>query len=246
MAGFRRILVPGIIALIGIAILVSLGVWQLQRRDWKEALIARIASRLHAPALAAPGPDEWPRLDLAEQEYQPVAVKGHYRNAAEIDVVFALTEPKGPAGGIGYLVMTPFETDGGWTVYVNRGFVPKERKDPATRKEGLIEGETTTTGLLRQPRGLSWFMPGDNAVGNAWLSRDPAAFAAAQGLPPDKVAPYIIDARFDPSLPGGLPQAGETLVDFPNNHLQYALTWFGLAAGLAAVFAVFAWGRMKG
>lgn len=245
MTGFRRILVPGVAALIGIAILVSLGVWQLQRREWKEALIARVESRLDALPIPAPSPDEWPGLDLATEEYQQVAVKGRYRNDAEIDVVFALTEPKGSVGGIGYLVMTPFETDDGWTVYINRGFVPKERKDPATRKEGLIEGDTTVTGLLRQPRGLSWFMPGDNVAGNEWLSRDPAAFAAAQGLPPDKVAPYIIDARFDPTLPGGLPQAGETLIDFPNNHLQYALTWFGLAAGLAAVFGVFAWGRLK-
>jgi surfeit locus 1 family protein len=84
-------------------------------------------------------------------------------------------------------------------------------------------------------------MPVDDAAGNAWLSRDPALYAEAYGLPAAAVAPYIIDADFDPDLSGGLPQGGETVVDFPNNHLGYALTWFGLAAALAGVFATFAW-----
>ena len=73
-------------------------------------------------------------------------------------------------------------------------------------------------------------MPGDSLDRNEWFSRDPKLYATASGLPPDRVAPYIIDAKFDPSLPGGLPQGGETIVDFPNSHLQYAITWFGLAA----------------
>ena len=115
-----------------------------------------------------------------------------------------------------------------------------ERKDPATRREGLIEGETTVTGLYRSPHGRTWYMPSDAIAGNEWFSRDPKLYAAAYGLPAASVAPYIIDARADPNLPGGLPQGGETIIDFPNNHLQYALTWFGLALGLAGVFAVFA------
>ena len=87
-------------------------------------------------------------------------------------------------------------------------------------------------------------MPGDNAAANQWFSRDPALYAASQALPADKVAPYIIDAAFDWGLPNGLPQGGETVVSFPNNHLGYAITWFGLAAALAGVFAVFAWRRI--
>ncbi len=142
--------------------------------------------------------------------------------------------------------MTPFVTDDGWVVYVNRGFVPRAQKDPATRPGSEIEGETTVVGPVRLPRDRSWYMPADDVARNEWFSRDPALFAAAEGHDPATVAPYTIDARFDPSLPDGLPQGGETIVTFPNNHLQYVITWFGLAAALAGVFATFAWSRLSG
>jgi surfeit locus 1 family protein len=240
---FRGLLLPGLFAAVGIAILVSLGVWQLERLAWKEALISRVEAGLVAEPIAAPGPEAWPGLDLAAMEYQPVTVEGRYLNDREVHVVATLTQPKGPAGGIGYFVMTPFATDDGWTVYVNRGFVPREKKNAPTRSQGLIAGATAATGLLRAPSRRSWFTPGDSVSDNQWFSRDPAAFAAANGQP-GPIAPYIIDARFDPNLPGGLPQGGETIVTFSNNHLQYALTWFGLAAALAAVFGAFAWSRV--
>ena len=88
-------------------------------------------------------------------------------------------------------------------------------------------------------------MPGDSAATNEWFSRDPALYASASGLPAASVAPYLIDANFDPTLPGGLPQGGETIADFPNNHLGYAITWFGLAACCAGVFVAFAAGKLR-
>ena len=193
----RGLLWPTVAALVGIAILCSLGTWQVQRLHWKEALIARVNDRLDAAPVPAPGPDTWPALDLGEREYQPVEVTGRFDNAHEIHVVYSLTEPKGPAGGIGFFVMTPFTTTDGWLVYVNRGFVPAAKVDPATRKEGQIDGDATVVGLLRAPARRSWFMPADDNARNQWFSRDPALYAPAQDLPPAKVAPYIIDARFD-------------------------------------------------
>ena len=245
MTALKRLLFPGLAALVALDILVSLGVWQLYRLQWKEALIARVTSRLAAPPIPAPGPEAWRGLDVAGLEYQPVALRGHYHNDREVDVVYTLTEPHGPRGGVGYLVMTPFETDAGWYVYVDRGFVPADRKSAASRTEGLIEGATTVIGLVRRPHGRIWYMPGDNIAANQWFSRDPDLYARTYGLPPDKVAPYLVDARFDPALPGGLPQGGETIIDFPNSHLQYAITWFGLAAGLIGVFTVFARRRLQ-
>jgi surfeit locus 1 family protein len=237
---------PAFATLVGIAILVALGLWQVERLTWKTALIERVAARLSGPPSAAPGPAEWANLDIAAREYEPVAATGTFDHTREVHVVATLTQPKGPAGGIGYLVMTPLVTEDGWTVYVNRGFLPRERLSPETRQAGLVDGETTVTGLLRAPRRRAWFMPSDDATANEWLSRDPLLYAEAHGLPAGRVAPYIVDADFDPALPGGLPQGGETVVDFPNNHLGYALTWFGLAAALAAVFAAFVVARVRG
>ncbi len=233
-----------IAALVALVILCGLGTWQVQRLHWKVALIARVTAGLKAEPVPAPGPAAWPTLDVGAGAYQPVTVTGRFDNAQEIHVVYTLTEPKGPIGGLGYFVMTPLETAGGWFVYVNRGFVPAAKADPATRAEGQVTGVTAVTGALRQPARRSWFMPADNTAKNQWFSRDPALYAAAEGLPPGEVAPYIIDERYDPARPGGLPQGGETVVDLPNNHLGYAITWYGLALGLALVFVPYMWKRL--
>lgn len=231
----RRVVLPLAAAVVAFLVLCALGAWQVERLFWKEALIARVEAGLAAAPVAAPGPAAWPELDVAAMEYRPVEVRGTYDHGREIHVVYTLVSPKGPLGGIGYQVLTPFRADAGWWVYVNRGFVPRDAKDPAARAAGQVAGETTVTGLLRRPGQRSWFMPADDAAANAWFSRDPALFATAAGLAAEAVAPYVIDARFDPDLPGGLPQGGETIVSFPNNHLGYAITWFGLAAALAGV-----------
>jgi surfeit locus 1 family protein len=244
-AALRRLVAPAIATVIVCAILIGLGVWQVERLAWKENLIAQVTARMTAKPVAAPGPIVWPGLDVSAVEYQPVTVNGRFRNDREVHVIYSLTAPKGPVGGVGYEVMTPFVTDEGWTVYVNRGFVPAAKRDPATRAEGQIEGETTVTGLIRRPADRSWFMPGDNAAKNEWFSRDPLRWAAAYGEPVMSLAPYIVDATFDPALPGGIPQGGETIVDFPNSHLGYAITWFGLAACCAGVFIAFAIGRLR-
>lgn len=245
MPALGRVAVPAAFAALAFAILVGLGFWQLDRLAWKEALIARVTERLGDLPVAAPPPSAWADLDLAAVEYTPVEVHGRYLNDKEIAVVHTLTAPKGPLGGVGYFIMTPFRTDEGWLVYVNRGFVPKDRKSASSRESGLIDGPTTVVGLLRQPAERSWFMPGDAASANEWFSREPALFAAASGFPAGEIAPYLIDLRFDPALPGGLPQGGETPIAFPNNHLQYAVTWFGLAAALVGVFVVFIVGRIR-
>lgn len=231
--------------LVVLAVLCTLGTWQVQRLHWKEALIARVNAGIAAEPLPAPGPQDWPTLDLTAREYQPVTVAGRFDNGREIHVVYTLTEPKGRFGGFGSFIVTPFQTADGWTVYVNRGFVPAAKADPATRSDGQVEGETTLTGVLRQPGRRSWFMPADDAAKNQWFSRDPMLYAAAQGLPASDVAPYLIDERFDPARPGGLPQGGETVVTFPNNHLGYAITWYGLAFSLALVFVPYLWRRLS-
>lgn len=245
MIRLRSLFWPAVATLLVVVILCALGVWQVERLAWKEDLIARVNARLTAAPIAAPSPPDWPHLDLAAAEYTPVTVAGTFLNDLEAHVIYTLTEPKGRLGGVGFMVMTPLRTDAGWIVYVNRGFVPREKIDPVTRSGGQIAGQTKVVGLLRRPAGRSWVGPADKAARNEWFSRDPALYAAAAGLPRGDVAPYIIDAAFDPALPGGLPQGGETVVSFPNNHLGYAITWFGLAVAAVGVFMAFAIGRLR-
>lgn len=173
--------------------------------------------------------------------YRHVTLSGTFDHDREVHVFRPLEDAKGPAHGIGDLVLTPLRLASGAVVIVNRGFVPLERLDPATRIAGQIGGEVTLTGLMREPESRNLFTPADDAARNQWYTRDPAAIAATEGL--GRVAPFTIDADAS-AVPGGLPQGGETLLDIPNNHLSYAMTWFGLALALVGVFAVYAGRRL--
>ncbi|MCC6735617.1 MAG: SURF1 family protein [Bauldia sp.] len=235
----KRRLAPLLIsATIAFVILCVLGTWQVQRLVWKNDLIATVETRIGLVPVQAPAPAAWPALDFDEADYTPVAVSGTFRHDQEVHVFASLDDPHGPVGGFGYFVLTPLETADGWTVIVNRGFVPTDRADPATRPEGQTPGVVTVTGLLRQPQGSNAFTPANDVEGNVWYTRDPVAIGAELGLPAETLAPYYIDAAYDPSLPGGLPQGGETTVSFINNHLQYAVTWYGIAIALVVIVVV--------
>lgn len=215
----RRLAVLALMAL-GVAALTALGTWQLERRTWKLALLQQIEERAHAPAVAPPGPGEWPRVSAARDAYRRVVVTGRYLNDRET-LVRAVTRL-----GEGFWVLTPLQTREGFLVLVNRGFVPPERRAIATRSEGELQGETTVTGLLRIGEPGGGFLRANDPASDRWYSRDVAAIASARRL--GSTAPYFIDADAGP-VPGGWPVGGLTVLDLPNNHLQYALTWFALA-----------------
>ena len=241
-ARLRALIAPGISALVAFGLLCGLGTWQWQRLAWKEALIARATSRAAAPVAAMPAEADWPRVTAEGDEYRRVQVTGTFRHDREALCWALLSDANGRYSGPGYWVLTPLATADGATVLVNRGFVPLDRKDAQTRRQGEVAGTVTVTGLLRLPEKRSWFTPADDPAAHLWQERDPAAIAAAYGL--SRVAPFFIDADDTPN-PGGLPQGGETKLVFPNRHLEYALTWFGLALALAAVFAAFAWKQLS-
>ncbi|MFT3972994.1 MAG: SURF1 family protein [Amaricoccus sp.] len=214
---------------VAIAILLGLGVWQVERRAWKLDLIARTDARLAAAPVAAPGPADWAGIGKAD-EYTRVTATGHFLSDRETPVLAVTVH------GSGAWILTPLVTPE-FTVLVNRGFVPPDRRDPATRTPPA--GEVTVTGLLRVSEPGGGFLRSNDPGAGRWYSRDVAAIAAAQGL--GEVAPYFIDADATPN-PGGWPIGGLTVVTFRNAHLSYALTWFGLAAGLA----VLAWRARRG
>lgn len=241
LPAWRRLLAPTIAAIIVFAILCALGTWQLRRLGWKAALIAQVETRIATAPVPAPGPSAWPALDIGDFDYTPVTVSGVLLNDTEAHVYGQVSKPKGPVGGVGWWIYTPLRTDEGWIVYVNRGFVPDGRQSADTRRDGQLAGRVTVTGLARRPE-TPWHLFGESTPkNNEWFAREPSRFAAAAGLPAGSVAPYSIDADATPN-PGGLPQGGETTIVFSNNHLQYAVTWYGLALALVAVYAVFARG----
>jgi surfeit locus 1 family protein len=212
------------LALVGVALLTSLGVWQLQRRAWKHELVARIERFEHARPRPAPGPRE---LDPAADEYRPVTVSGRFLNDRET-LVQAVTR----LGG-GYWVMTPLRTDGGTIVVVNRGFVTADQR--RSRDWWRVEGEATVVGRIRLTEPGGGFLRDNRPLEDRWYSRDVAAIARARGL--TEVAPYFIDeyARAEAAALG--PVGGLTVLRFNDNHLQYALTWFALALMLALLLA---------
>ncbi len=221
----------GFCALLGIAFFISLGVWQIERRAWKLDLSDRVEQRVHASPVAAPGPAEWPAINPKDDEYRRITISGHFLNDRET-MVTAVTDD-----GAGFWVLTPLVTKDRYTVLVNRGFVPVDRRDPASRAAGEISGEATVTGLLRvtEPKGA--FLRGNDVSADRWFSRDVDAISAKRGL--ENPAPYFIDADATAN-PGGFPIGGLTVIAFPNNHLVYALTWFALALMLAAASIRFA------
>ncbi|MFD6319800.1 SURF1 family protein [Methylorubrum thiocyanatum] len=217
----RIVLVLAGLALTGV--FLGLGTWQVERRVWKLALIDRVEARIHAEPVPAPGREEWPGLTAASAEYRRVRLTGRFAHD-RATLVQALSER-----GAGFWVLVPLVTDRGFTVLVNRGFVPTEARERSARAAGEPEGEVTLTGLLRLSEPGGGFLRRNDPAADRWYSRDVAAIATARGIDGSTaVAPYFVDADAAPN-PGGLPMGGLTVVAFHNNHLVYALTWYALA-----------------
>lgn len=207
------------LALAGVAVLVSLGIWQIERRAWKLALIAQVERKL----AAAPVPATVRAVTKAD-EYTRVVARGHWRRG---DTYTQAVTVLGP----GFWVLTPLETTRG-IVLVNRGFVPQDMRGRAPVPSG--DG---ATGLLRLSEPGGGFLRANDPATDRWYSRDVAAIARARRL--DTVAPYFIDAGANGN---GWPRGGLTVVSFRNTHLVYALTWFALAG----MMAWFAWRLLRG
>jgi surfeit locus 1 family protein len=239
----RSPLIASLFALGAFAILVGLGTWQLERLAWKRDLLATIAARASAPAAPLPPAADWPALDRARDEYRHVALRGTYDHAKEALVYGVAGEDLGALkGSAGYFVFTPLIRTDGPPVLVNRGFVPLERRDAATRAEGQVAGVQQVSGLLRFPEETSFFVPANDPARDAFYRRDPAEIAAARGL---QGAPNFYVELDRGAAPGGLPVSAGAKADLPNRHLEYALTWYGLAATLAGVAAAVAWTRRR-
>jgi surfeit locus 1 family protein len=227
--GFRPRLVPTLFSVPAVLVLIGLGVWQIERLQWKEGLIAQRDRMVAAVPIAPP-------QTLAEaraNEFRPVADDGVLLNGKEIFLAAA-----SESGGSGYQVLTPLREAGGRIIFVNRGFIPLELKDPAKRSAGQLSGTVRITGLLRiaPAKKPSFFLPDNRPDLNLWFWVDLPAIEMAAGI--ENAAPFYIDADKTPN-PGGWPRGGITRLELPNDHLQYAITWFALAIALSVIYVLY-------
>ena len=223
---------PTIATSIALLALLGLGTWQVERLQWKRALIAERAGQLASlPEILPTTADAWPEWD-----FRPAVVEGAFRH--DLEQLFGIAAIDGQ---LGHHVLTPLVRPDGAAVLVDRGWVPADRAHPAARREGLVEGPVRVAGIARY-RGddrPGWFTP-DNRPGQGhWYWYDLRALEAALGL---DLAPVVIEADDAPN-PGGLPLGGQTRTELTDNHLQYAITWYGLAAGLLGVWISFGLAR---
>jgi surfeit locus 1 family protein len=226
LADFRPRPVPTLIAGIGILVLLALGTWQLFRLAEKNAINAFRAERAAAAAVPLPARID----DIASWEFRRVRVTGTFDHARELHV-----NARSQRGNTGYDIVTPLRRADGAPVLINRGWVPYSRKDAATRADGQVAGAVTVEGILRTEPRKGWLMPTNSAARNEWFWFDLPAMKQAASVP--DAAAFYIEASAAPN-PGGFPIGGQTLLSLPNNHLQYAFTWFSLAIALAVIYVV--------
>jgi surfeit locus 1 family protein len=231
-----------VFTIVGIAFLIGLGNWQLDRKAWKENLIATVATRTSYAPQALPPRDSWAQLTPEANEYSHVAFSAEFLEGQEAYAYTAGSSLRADVVGQGFWVFAPARLAGGSIVLINRGFVPTDRKSPATRAQGSLRGSIDIIGYMRWPEARGLFTPADDVKSNVWYVRDPKAMADAHKW--SVAAPFYIDQEL-PVPPGGLPKPGKIEVKMPNNHLGYALTWFGLALALGGVYVVWLAGRLR-
>lgn len=229
---FKPLLVPTLWLIPMFAILCGLGTWQIQRLHWKEGLLAKIHTGLTAPPV--PLRSVLPALDpshIDNADYRRVTVHGLFENGEEM---FFFTT--GAGGDAVYHVLTPFLMDDGHTLLVDRGYIPLELQGTAALKAGDLNGPRAIVGVIRAPAAPNWFTPPIDKAKRIVHTRDPVTLAKAFGI--RNIFPMFLEADATPN-PGGWPMGGVTVVDLPNNHLQYVITWFGLALGLLGVYLAY-------
>jgi surfeit locus 1 family protein len=224
---FRLYFWPTVMTIPALIVLMLLGTWQLQRLEWKQDLIDKLQSRAVAEAVELPAG----ALEIEDWEFQRVRLTGTFDHGNELFWV-----QRSRTGEAGFHVVTPFtRADGQGTVLVARGWVPFDRRGQEFRQDNVPQDEQTILGILRFDRGRAPFLPENEPGNNTWFWLDPVAAAQTVGVP--GLPTHFVMAETQGA--GPLPEARQWTLDVRNNHLEYALTWYGLAAALLTIFVIF-------
>jgi surfeit locus 1 family protein len=229
------LLIPGVVTLAALLVLVGLGTWQLGRKAWKESLIATLDRRLNDAPIALPPSSEWAGMTPDNSEFTRVRVRAEFLKDSDALVYTSGSAIRDDVKGAGYFVFSPAHLPNGQQVVVNRGFVPSRTYPAESGPQDII-------GSIRWPEAPSSFVSDHDAAGDIWMVRDPSAMAKVKTW--GTVAPFYIEQEA-PVPPGGLPHPAPLKVRLRNDHLQYAITWYGLAAVLVVMFAIWAGQRRR-
>jgi surfeit locus 1 family protein len=208
--------------------MLGLGVWQLERLQWKEALIAERTERTGAAPIPLPGPN----ANVANLEYHRVQVTGEFLNDKEI-----FLGARSLNGNAGYHLVTPFQLTDGRVLFVDRGWIPLDRKAPASRAAGELKGPVTLDAVIRLRGTQNWMVPDNRPDLDFFFWADLPAMAKLMQLPTAETR-FFLEAG-PAKIPGGYPIGGQTRIDLPNDHLQYAITWFSLAGALLVIYVIY-------
>jgi cytochrome oxidase assembly protein ShyY1 len=242
LAGF------GVFTAVMLLVFIGLGVWQLQRRVEKHALIATLDQRLAEPPGALPPSSQWGALNAAADEFRRVQFQATYTAAPDAMVYSSGSAVREDISGPGTWAFLPAQLPGGEIVAINTGFVQNTMQDRAQQdravKPLLTDAPVTMTGYLRFPEKAGLLTPKQNLANRLWFTRDHLAMAAALGWGGQgrMVAPFYIDLE-SPVPVNGIPKPGALTVHLKDDHMQYAITWFGLAGAVVIAFAL--WWRAQ-
>jgi cytochrome oxidase assembly protein ShyY1 len=236
------VLWPSLFALGAFGVLIGLGTWQLERKAWKEGLIAMLDQRLTAAPVALPAHVRWASLDPAQDEFRRVSVRVQFLGEREGRVYTSGSGLREDIKGPGYFAFAPARLADGSIVVVNRGYVSNPLPNASLRPIALREGAVDIIGVMRWPEPPGWFVTAHDAAADLWFVRDHRAMAAAYDW--GAVAPFYIDQE-SPVPEGGVPRPAPLKVNLRNEHLQYAMVWYGLAAVLVVSFAFLIVGRRR-
>jgi surfeit locus 1 family protein len=233
MIRLRPALWPTLVSLPIFVLSLGLGIWQMERREWKRDILDRIAVNQAAQPLTL---DELLRGDPLRFEYGRVRIAGTFLHDKEFYLAARSLKNK-----VGLQVVTPLRTAGGSVVLFDRGWIAQEQKDPARRVAGQVAGPVELTGIVRRNQERRQFAPENAPDRNVWFHVDvPLMRSMAGGKPDPRLDAFFLEADAAAN-PGGVPVGGQTRLDIPNDHLQYAITWFLIALALACVYLAYHW-----
>ena len=247
-----KLLVPTVLSAMALFVLIGLGTWQWQRKTWKENILATLKTRGSSPPI--PATAGWPGLPCHDLkgtglanpcEYQPVSLRGVFDHTRERHIFTAAPQVQGLGSSQGYWIFTPLRLDNSAkSVYINRGFVPEDRKDASKRVLGQTSQSVEVTGLYRSAQERAAFDGQNDAAKNIYFVRSPTElWPVDPDAPINEMWAYI--DQTGPVPAGGLPLPLAGKVELSNRHLEYAMTWYGLAATLLVMYGALVWSRLK-